>query len=97
MLAILLSLMLALQMTLPALPVPVRYDSVYTRVQEEPRMERLMWGMLDPELSAWYARVPSGTGMDTSPIAWRWGWQAFWAALFQQPIVKEASGNAQAL
>lgn len=97
MLAILLSLMLALQMLLPGSPVPVRQDSVYPRVQEEPRMERLMWGMLDPELSAWYARVPSEAGTDARPVVWRWGWHAFWAALLQQPIVKEASGNAQTL
>lgn len=97
MLAMLLSLMLALQMLLPGLPVPVRQDTLHPCVQEEPRMERLMWGMLDPELSAWYARVPSDDGADARPVMWRWGWRAFWAALLQQPIVKEATGDAQTL
>ncbi|MBQ8555614.1 MAG: stage II sporulation protein R [Clostridia bacterium] len=36
------------------------------------------WGLIDPLLSLWCARVPD---MEAEPITWDWSWQAFIAAL----------------
>ena len=58
-----------------------------TRIQ--PR--QLWWGMIDPELSAWFARIPDTDGEQDRPILWNWSWRGFLAALTSQPLVKEAS------
>lgn len=96
MFSILLSLMLALQMMLcgAALPPPSAPQLHYTYTQEQPRMQRLMWGMLDPELSAWFARIPGETDGTARPVLWNWSWRGFWAALFEQPMLKEATADA---
>ena len=52
---------------------------------------QLWWGMIDPELSAWFARIPGEDGSDTQPVLWNWSWRSFWAALTNQPITKEAA------
>lgn len=82
--AILLSLLLALQLTRPT-PLPPSPAS--TDVQ--PR--QLWWGMIDPELSAWFARIPDDQEVDALPILWNWSWRGIFAALKSQPIVQEAA------
>lgn len=89
--SILLSLFLALQLMLSstAYHQPVQT----TPVQEPPQVSRLWWGMLDPELSTWFARIPMEQHDLELPILWNWSWRGFLAALFEQPMLKEASTN----
>ncbi len=54
---------------------------------------RLWWGMIDPELSLWFARLPMEEQED-SHILWDFSWQGFLAALFGQPLTKEAIPDA---
>nr|MBR4281940.1 hypothetical protein [Clostridia bacterium] len=80
--AILLSLLLALQLSFhDALPA----SSVSFDVQ--PR--QLWWGMIDPELSTWFAHIPNAPGDNTPPVLWNWSWRGILAALTNQPIVQE--------
>jgi hypothetical protein len=82
--AILLSLLLALQLTFTNLTtVPPAAPDVQPR--------QLWWGMIDPELSAWFARCPDADKSETQPILWNWSFRSIWAALTSQPIVKEAA------
>lgn len=84
MLAILLSLLLALQLTFTNQP-----PAAPPTAAVQPR--QLWWGMIDPELSAWFARVPDDADSSGNPVMWNWSWRGFWAALTRQPIVKEAA------
>jgi hypothetical protein len=51
--------------------------------------------MLDPELSAWFARVPHGNASSMTFLQWDWSWRGFFSALFEQPMLKEAGTDAQ--
>lgn len=89
---ILLSLLLALQLMFsgasyhqPAQTIPA---------QTAPQVSRLWWGMLDPELSAWFAHIPMKEQDSQRHILWNWSWRGFLAALFEQPMLKEASADA---
>ena len=62
-----------------------------------PRVQKLWWGMLDPELSAWFARIPDEAAEADLPLHWNWSWRSFLAALFDQPLLKEASPDARSL
>ncbi len=96
---ILLSLILALHMLLSgAVPSPAAEpDIIFTQVQTQPRPQQLMWGMLDPELSVWYARIPLDREDEAYPIRWNWTWRGFLAALFEQPMLKEAAADAPSI
>lgn len=99
MFSILLSLILVLQMMLAgsALPPPSDLHMPVTHTQEQPRRQQLMWGMLDPELSARFARIPMETEGDSRLIRWDWSWRSFWAALLGQPMLKEAADDAPSI
>ena len=83
----LLTLLLSLQLALPAQPAAIPQSLAY-RPGEEAHAQKIWWGLIDPELSMWFARVP-GERDDT--ILWDWSWQGFFSALFCQPLVKEDS------
>ena len=55
---------------------------------------RLWWGLIDPELSTWFARLPMETDSADASILWDWSWCGFLAALFSQPMAKEAGPDA---
>lgn len=60
-------------------------------VQAAPQPRQMWWGMIDPELSTWFARIPEEEGEDGLPVMWNWSWRGFWAALTCQPLVQEAA------
>ncbi len=89
--AMLLSLLLALQMTLPALPAQEA-----PHLAQPPQAQRLWWGMLDPELSTWFARIlPAQEEDEDRPVLWNWSWRGFLAALFGQPLTEEGDGDVR--
>ena len=86
---LLLPLLLSAQlMTAEATPLPQ---------QKLPPMhaERLMWGLIDPEMSAWFALLPAEGDEDAeTPVLWDWSWRGFWASLFDFRIIREAPAHA---
>ena len=60
-----------------------------------PQSQKLFWGMLDPELSAWFARVPHENASSMTLLQWDWSWRGFFSALFERPMLKEAGTDAQ--
>ena len=93
---ILMTLFLALQMMLSSAAQPLQSKPLhsFTSAQVQPQAEKLWWGMLDPELSASFARIPLYGGDADQPILWNWSWRGFLAALFEKPILKEAPTDA---
>lgn len=83
----LLSLLLSLQL---AAPVPAAFpaQNMPLRPAETPHAEKVWWGLIDPELSLWFAHIPGEDAEE--PILWDWSWRNFFAALFPQSLVKEA-------
>ena len=83
--ATILSLLLAAQMLCqpvsqpPSLPVPCQET-------------RLWWGMIDPELSLWFSRLPDAE--ETQPVIWDYSWRGLLAALFGWPEVMEVESDA---
>ena len=80
----LLTLLLALQLTLseqPTVPQKMVYRPGY-----DARPQQTWWGLIDPELALWFARLPEETG---DSVRWDWSWEGFLAALFPQSPVKE--------
>ncbi len=96
MFSILISLMLALQLMFSC-PSPLPQDTRILPRYAQPQPHRLMWGMIDPELSLWFARIPMNRETDGLPIRWNWTWRGFWAALFEQPMLKEAAADAPSI
>lgn len=82
--AIWLCMLLILHLTFTSLPPAAPAEAA-----AQPR--RLWWGMIDPELSAWFARIPDKDEDQSLPILWNWSWRSFWAALTSQPLVQEAA------
>ena len=82
---ILLTLLLTLQLFFSPFSA-----SAPASLPEQPQASPLWWGMLDPEMSLWFARVPADSRTDGS-VRWDWSWEGFWAALVRQPLVKEAA------
>lgn len=91
--SVLLSLLLSMQLLLadaPPLALPESSASPAHPMQEN----RLMWGLIDPELSAWFALLPAdGAVEEDTRVLWDWSWRSFLAALFGDPVVKEVPGN----
>lgn len=79
----LLTLLLSALLTLPAAGMHTEPKTCAA----EPA--RLWWGMIDPELSLWFSRLPMEEQED-APILWDFSWRGFLAALFGQPLTKEA-------
>ena len=78
----LLTLLLSALLTLPAAGM----HAAPKTCAAEPA--RLWWGMIDPELSLWFSRLPMEEQED-SPILWDFSWRGFLAALTGQPILTE--------
>lgn len=93
MLHTLVSLFLALQISVSAPPSP-HSASCSLPAQNETQYTRLWWGLVDPELSGWFARIPFEDHTPRHPIVWDWSWRSFLVALFQQPLLKEAATDA---
>lgn len=60
----------------------------------EQHISRLWWGMIDPELSAWCARLPLHEENADTSVLWDWSWRGFWASLFDFRIIREAPAHA---
>lgn len=58
-------------------------------IQEELHTARLWWGLIDPELSAWFARLPFSEADEGETILWDWSWRGFLASLFNTHLTKE--------
>ena len=86
MVKLLLSMLLSIQ--LMCHPVPGEADRL-APAQES----RLWWGLIDPELSLWFSRLPQEEAEDT-PVLWDFSWRGFLAALFGHPLTLEEVPNA---
>ena len=84
--AIWLCMLLILHLTFTNLPLSVP-------VQATPQPRQMWWGMIDPELSVWFSRLPLEDA-DDAPVLWDFSWRGFLAALFGQPLTKEAIPDA---
>lgn len=83
----LLSLLLSMQIFL-TLPAGARQPYVSAPIQET----RLMWGLIDPELSAWFALLPAEDAPEEdAPVLWDWSWRGFLAAIFGDSFLKGGS------
>lgn len=54
---------------------------------------RLWWGLIDPELSLWFSRLPLEETED-APVLWDFSWRGFLATLFGHPLLTEEVSNA---
>ena len=82
----LLTLLLSLQLALPLPPANAARSLPFSPADER-HSQQMWWGLIDPELALWFARVPGET---EETILWDWSWQGFFAALFPQSLMKEA-------
>ncbi len=82
----LLTLLLSLQLTLPAQPAAPQSLAYHPRADVQP--QKIWWGLIDPELALWFAHLPEESD---GPLLWDWSWRGFLAALFPQSLVKEDS------
>ena len=82
MLTFMLSALLALQLLLT--PAPQIPDSHPVPV---------LWGMIDPEMSLWFSRVPKTT-QPGRRVLWDFSWRGFLAALTMQPLYTEDAAHA---
>ena len=82
----LLALLLSFQLALPMQHAEPQKALYHPR--QHTQAEKTWWGLIDPELALWFARLP-GEAEDT--ILWDWSWQGFFSALFPQPLIKEDS------
>ena len=86
-LAWILSLQMLLSMLIPAPPLSVQSGS--------PAQETcLFWGLIDPELSLWFSRIPQESRHTDKRLHWDFTWRGFLAALMHQPIIKEDPAHA---
>lgn len=84
-----LALILSLQMTFSA-PLTTTLPAA---LSDAAQPARLWWGLIDPELSLWFSRLPLEEDAD-EPVLWDFSWRGFLAALFGQPMTKEAVSHA---
>lgn len=92
-----LSLLLAVQMLLCGTvhPAPAAAPASLARnAQETSSPARLWWGLIDPELSLWFAQLSPEDEDGEERILWDWSWRGFLAALFGIPAEKEAPAHA---
>ena len=92
----LLSLILSLQLFFSgASPASILSQGVQLSYSSniEATQTRLLWGLIDPELSLWFAQ-PSVAQDRDSPILWDWSLRTFFATLFGHPTIKEDTGHA---
>ncbi len=80
MLTMILSYLLAAQMMLSPAPAALPQAPVI--------QTPLFWGMIDPELSVWFSRVPQ-EGQPDKRVLWDFSWRGFLAALIGQPLLTE--------
>ena len=83
----LLTLLLTLQLTVP-LPMTSPAEAAFIYPSQSIHANKVWWGLIDPELSTWFARLPADEA--AAPLLWDWSWRSFFAALFPQPLVQEA-------
>lgn len=82
----LLSLLLAFQLMFSSAPAIQTNPSA-------PESTRLWWGLIDPELSLWFSRLPLEEA-DKAPILWDFSWRGFLASLFSSPLMMEEVSHA---
>ena len=88
----LLSMLLSLQILFsttdqsPAL----RPHTMVLTPHEQVEINRVWWGMTDPETSLWFSRIPSDDPQPRTPVIWDFSWRGFLAALFGPSIIQEA-------
>ena len=86
--ATILSLLLSAQLLVSTPPAAATLSCVpQTQVQET----RLWWGLIDPELSLWFCAPRQEEDQADAPVLWDFSWRSLWAAIFRQPLVKEAA------
>ena len=85
MLTMILSYLLAAQMMLAPAPAALPQAPVI--------QTPLFWGMIDPELSVWFSRVPQ-KGHPDKRVLWDFSWRGFLAALIGQPLMTEDAAHA---
>ena len=83
----LLSLLLSIQLALPAQPAAAP-QRLYHHPTQTAHPQKIWWGLIDPDLALWFSRIPDES---EDRILWDWSWRGFFAALFCQPLVKEDS------
>lgn len=85
------SLLLTVQLLLSDAAPPALPDASTAHPAQEKRM---MWGLIDPELAAWFALLPGNSiGEDGPRVLWDWSWQGFLAALFGDHFIKEVPAD----
>ena len=96
-----LSLLLSLQLLCSGTTLsPVQPSTSYQPLalarttQNSPEVQRVVWGLIDPELATWFSHIPSEETEWEERILWDWSWRGFLAALFECPVVKEAQFDA---
>ena len=89
----LLSLLLSIQLALPAQPTALP-QRLHRQPNHTAHPQKIWWGLIDPELSTWFARLPMEPDSADASILWDWSWRGFLAALFSQPMTKEAGPDA---
>ena len=78
----LLSWLLCLQLLAPA-PAIVPQDAPVLL-----QSEKLWWGLIDPNASLWFSRLP-GCIPEKGPVLWDFSWRGFLAAVFGLDLVRE--------
>ena len=63
------------------------------RLPAPPQETKRWWGMIDPELSLWFSRLPREDA-ENAPVMWDFSWRGFLAALFGQPLLMEEGSDA---
>ena len=62
-------------------------------VPPESGQSRLWWGLIDPEMSLWFSRLPMDEEED-APVLWDFSFRGFLAALFGTPLLTEEVPDA---
>ena len=84
-----LTMFLSYLLSLLMLFTPAPYAAQEAAVRPAP----LFWGMIDPELSLWFSRVPPKS-QPGKPVMWDFSWRGFLAALIGQPMLMEDAAHA---
>ena len=77
-----------------ALSAQLIFSSPALPVHSEPAAAApLWWGMIDPELSLQFARLPWQEDEQTDSVCWDWSWSGFLAAIFGNAPAKEVQND----